>query len=419
MSSRFPALTYRNYRIFWTTQFISLIGTWMQTTVQSYLAYRISGQPIYLGLVGLASTLPTLLFTLPGGVWVERHDKRGVVMAMQIIMLVQAFALAFLTLTGQITIWWIIGLTFVLGVANSIEITARQAMLTDLVGKEALPNAIALQATGFNVARVLGPSLAAPLLVLFANGEGWAFFANGLSYLAVILGLLSLRFAPTVTNSNAPLKHDVSGLTRFREGQQYIRHNSLVALVIIMAAVPGLLAFPVIQQVPAFARDVLAQPGDTDAIVAARNSALVTVQGLGALIAAIFQIALSQYPRKGVLMLAGQAAFSVAMLGIAVSRDLTLSLPMSMLFGWGTVMTLNNSNIVIQMVTPGDLRGRVISTYLWALQGIAPFGNLLVGGLAQVFGAPTAALVSGLACVAIFASIHLRTATVRQFVATT
>lgn len=148
----------------------------MQTTVQAYLAYRITGQPIYLGIIGMASTLPTLLFTLPGGVWVERLDKRKVVIVLQAVMMIQAFVLAGLTLAGVVTIWHIVVLAFILGAANSIEITARQAMLIELVGKEALPNAIALQSTAFNVARVLGPALAAPLLVIFTNnGEGWAF----------------------------------------------------------------------------------------------------------------------------------------------------------------------------------------------------------------------------------------------------
>ena len=416
-SSRFPAFASRNFRVFWVTQFVSLIGTWMQTTVQAYLAYRISGQPIYLGLIGVASTLPTLLLTLPGGVWVERLDKRKVVIIMQTIMLIQAFVLAFLTLTGLVTIWWLIGLSFVLGAANAIEITARQAMLSELVdNKAALSNAIALQATGFNVARVVGPSLAAPLLVLFANGEGWAFFANGVSYLVVILGLLSIhptRAQPAETNG--PIR--AGALAQFREGQRYIRQTSLVALIIFLAAVPGLLAFPVVQQIPAFARDVLAQVGDTDKIVAARNSAMVTLQGVGALIAAVFQILLSRYPRKGWLMLLGQFAFSAALLGLAVSRSLALTLPALMLFGWGTVMTLNNSNIVIQLVTPPELRGRVISTYLWSLQGIAPFGNLLVGTLAQQFGAPFAALACGLACVAIFVIVNLITPTMRRFAA--
>ncbi len=417
MKTHLPAFASRDFRIFWVTQFISLIGTWMQTTVQAYLAYRITGQPIYLGLIGVASTLPALLFTLPGGVWVERLDKRKTVIAFQVVMMAQAFALAFLTLVGIVNIWHIIALAFVLGAANSVEITARQAMMIEIVGKEGLPNAIALNSTAFNVARVIGPALSAPLLLIFADdGEGWAFFANGVSYLVVILGLLAIHPGAAHGGNGRP-DHvgPASALAQFREGQRYIRRTTLVGLIIVMAAVPGLFAFPVIQQVPAFARDVLAQPGDSDSIVAARNSAMVTAQGVGALLAALMLTLLSGLRRKGWLMTVGQFTFSIALLGIGLSRNLTLTLPILMLFGWGTVTSLATSNTVIQLVVPNELRGRVISTYLWALQGIAPFGSLLIGWVAQTLGAPAAALLAGLTCLATYIAINLKTPTVRRF----
>ncbi len=419
MRPRFPALASRDFRIFWVTQFISLIGTWMQTTVQAYLAYRITGQPIYLGLIGVAGTLPSLLFTLPGGVWVERLDKRKTVVTFQVVMMAQAFALAFLTLAGVVTIWWIIGLAFVLGAANSIEITARQAMMIEIVGKAGLPNAIALNSTAFNVARVVGPALSAPLLLIFSErGEGWAFLLNGISYLVVILGLLAIH--PKVADAASAGDHSPAAspndvLAQFREGQRYIRQTTLIGLIIVMAAAPGLFAFPVIQQIPAFARDVLAQPGDTDAAVAARNSAMVTAQGVGALLAAIMLTLLSAFRRKGRLMTVGQFAFSVALLGIGLSRSIALTLPILTLFGWGTVTSLATSNTIIQLVTPNELRGRVISTYLWALQGVAPFGSLLIGWIAQTWGAPTAALFGGLACLATYVVTNLKTPTVRRF----
>ena len=339
----------------------------MQTTVQSYLAYRITGQPIYLGLVGIASALPALLFTLPGGVWVERLDKRKTVIAFQVVMMIQAFALAFLTLAGIVTIWHIVALAFVLGVANSIEITARQAMMIEIVGKPGLPSAIGLNSTAFNVARVVGPALSAPLLLIFADdGEGWAFLLNGLSYLVVILGLLAIHpRAPLAPEGRQPGRAaPASALARFREGQRYIRRNSLIGLIIVMAAMPGLFALPVVQQAPAFARDVLAQPGDTDAVVAARNSAMVTAQGVGALSAAVMLTLLSAFRRKGLLMTIGQFAFSIALLGIGLSRHFALTLPILTLFGWGTVTSLATSNTIIQLVVPDELRGRVISTYL-------------------------------------------------------
>ncbi len=191
---RFPALASRDFFIFWVGQFISLIGTWMQNTTQPYLAYRITGSSFDLGLIAFSATLPTLILALPGGVLIERMDKRKIVIVMQVIEMVQAFFLAFLALTGRIQIWHLIWLSFVLGAASAIEITARQAMLIELVGKPALPNAIALQSTIFNLARVIGPSLTAIVLVLIKNqGEGWAFFANGVSFLFVIVGLFFVR----------------------------------------------------------------------------------------------------------------------------------------------------------------------------------------------------------------------------------
>ncbi len=414
MNARLPAFASRDFRIFWTGQFISLIGTWMQTTVQAYLAYRITGQPIYLGIIGMAGTLPTLLFTLPGGVWVERLHKRNAVIVLQAVMMAQAFILAGLTLAGAVTIWHIVVLAFILGAANSIEITARQAMLIEIVGKDALPNAIALQSTAFNVARVLGPALSAPLLLIFSNnGEGWAFFINGLSYFIVIIGLFMIHPKP-----QTEVQVGIGGTSmihQFREGQRYIRQTGLVLLVILMAAVPGLLAFPVIQQVPAIASDVLSQPGDTDAIVAARNSAMLTAQGAGALIASLMLTLFGNFSRKGLWMTAGQFAFSLALIGIALSHNLSSTLLMMMLFGWGTVTALANSNMVIQLVVPDALRGRVISTYLWALQGIAPFGSLLIGTIAQAAGVPLAALLAGTVCLSFYAVMVLRAPTVRKF----
>jgi MFS family permease len=408
----FPALESRDFTIFWIGQFVSLIGTWMQNVTQPYLAYRISSQPFYLGLIGFSSSLPALLFMLPGGVAVEHMDKRSVVIVMQIVMMIQAFVMAFLALTGVITIWHIVVLSFVLGMASSVEITARQAMLIELAGKEALPNAIALQSTIFNAARVLGPALAGPLLVILqGSGEGWAFFANGVSYLFVIVSLLMVHpnkeYSSDVGMRADPIKE-------FREGQRYIRGTALVGLLIFTAAVPGFLGFPSIQQVPAFAQDIFHQVGDTDAIVAARNSAMITAQGVGALIAATTLAVFSMMKHKGKLLTAGEFVFAIALVGLSFTRRLEASLPLMMLIGWGTVTQLAMTNTLIQLLVPNNLRGRVISTYLWAQNGVAPFGSLLVGWMAQVFGVPTAVLVGGSVCLGVALVVHLITPAIRQ-----
>ncbi|MEI2827840.1 MAG: MFS transporter [Dermatophilaceae bacterium] len=251
-TERFPALASRDFRLFLSGQAISVIGTMMQNTVQPYLAYRITGQPFYLGLVGFAAALPAALFTLPGGVLVERLDKRKLVIFLQAVFTIQALVMGILALTGVITIWHIIVLAMVNGVAQAIEIPARQSMLIHLAGRKALPNAIALQSTAFNVARVVGPSLAAPILVLFStSGEGWAFIINAISYLFVIGGLMAIGRGkpPSDPVEKAPRR---SALAEFREGQAYIRANSIIILLIAAVAVQSTLAFPISQLLPAF-----------------------------------------------------------------------------------------------------------------------------------------------------------------------
>ena len=413
--SHFPALASPEFRIFWIGQFVSLVGTWMQNTVQPYLAYRLTSQPLYLGLVGFAATLPTLLFTLPGGVLIERLDKRRIVIVMQAVLMGQAFALAYLALTGQIHIWHIIALAFVLGTANSIEITARQAMMIELVGKETLPNAIALNSTAFNTARVLGPSIAAPfLLLLQRNGEGWAFFANGVSYAFVIISLLFISRQP----HPAPQSRRKDALTEFRDGLHYIKQTPVVATLIIMAAILGFFAIPLGQQIPVLASDVLGQIGEAQGAVAARNSALVTAQGAGALMAAIMLAALSTGTRrKGRLLMIGQLAFGVAFLSLGLIRSLPLALALIAIFGWGVVTQLATTNTLIQLLVPDELRGRVISTYLWGLQGIAPFGSLLVGWMVQQWGLSTVVLMSGSICLGSTVFIHFTTPALRRTVA--
>lgn len=407
---RYPALASRDFTIFWVGQFISLIGTWMQSTTQPYLAYRISGQPFDLGLIGFASTLPTLLLALPGGVLVERLDKRKTVIILQAVMMIQAFVLAFLALSGLIQIWHIIVLAFILGTANAIEITARQAMLIELVGKEHLPNAIALQATIFNAARVIGPSLVVPFLIFIqGKGEGWAFLANSISYMFVIIGLFFVR-----TPFKAPVNTEKRNLfAEFREGQRYILSTPIVAMIILMAGILGFVGFPLLQQMPVIARDVLAQASDTEATQAARNSLLYTAQGIGALIAA-FTLASFNPKRKGWLLTIGQAIFILSLIALSFTRAIPVATGLILLIGWGTVTMLATMNTLIQLEVPDALRGRVFSTYLWGLQGVAPFGSLVIGWMAQTWNVPIAAFVCGIICLFAIGAIHLRHPEIRS-----
>ena len=407
---RFPALASRDFTIFLVGQFISVIGTWMQNTAQPYLAYRISGRPLDLGWIGFASTLPTLLLALPAGVLVERWDKRKTVIIFQSIMSVQALGLAALTFTGHIQIWHIGVLALIFGVASAVEITARQAMLIELSGREGLPSAIALQSMVFNIGRVIGPLLAAWLLTSTGT-EGSVFLTNGVSYLFVIAGLFVIQARYKIPRETSVEK---SLGTEFREGLGYIRRNSLVASIILMSALVGFFGFPLVQQIPALARDVLRTPIDTETMVAARTSQLYAAQGAGALVAALLAAYMSSSRNKGIMVALGQVAFIVPLIALGYVVSLPISLLLLVFMGWGTVTQLVSMNTLIQVSVPNGLRGRVFSVYLWALQGVAPFGSLLIGWLAQNWGVPLAALTGGLVSLVSIGALHLISPGVRR-----
>ena len=409
-ASHFPALTSRDYAIFWVGQFLSVIGTWMQNTTLPYVAYQITGSSLDLGLIGFATSLPMLFVTLPAGVLVEHWNKRITVIIMQAVMMVQAFILAALTFSGHLQIWHITVLAFVLGSASAVEITARQAMLIELAGREALPNAIAVQTTAFNLGRVIGPTAAAVLLTL-SNGAGKVFLSNGISYIFVIVGLFFVRTRYQV-QQEAVGTHNWR--VEFGEGQRYIRQNALVSQIIIMMAVVGFFGFPLLQQIPAMAKDVLAQVADTEQIVAARNSALYTFQGVGALVAAFSIAFFTSYRKKGTWLTYGQYIFVVAVIALSFIRAPIPAYLLLMLIGWGTVTQLAIMNVLIQVQVPNGLRGRVFSTYLWAIQGVAPFGSLLIGWWAQIWGVPRTLLVCGVIILAVLSVMHFSASDIRK-----
>ena len=413
LSHRFPALASRDFSIFLVGHLFSLIGTSMQNTALPLLAYRLSGRPFDLGLIGFAVTLPTFFLALPGGVLIEHVDKRKAIIFLQIIMMLDTFALAALALSETIMIWHIVVTSLILGIASAFEITARQAMLIELVGRESLPNAIALQSTAFNLSRVLGPAMIVPMLLLFSkNGEGWVFLLNGLSFVAIIISLFFVR-----TLYKAPVEPRTrSIMTELREGTQYLIQTPSVGLLIIIAATLGIFAFPIVQQLPVVSKDLLGQIGDTKSTVDLRNSLLYTAQGAGALIAA-FSIAMNNSAhRRGQRLLLGEAAFILGMIAIPFSRILTPTMIVIALMGWGMVTQLATMNTLLQLQVPDILRGRVFSIYLWALQGIAPFGSLLVGWMTQELGLSITALICGLVSLAIIGGIQVFQPKVRQTV---
>jgi MFS family permease len=393
LNQRLPALASRDFILFLVGQLVSVIGTWMQATALPYLAYRISGRPLDLGLIGFSTTLPTLLFALPAGVLVEHWDKRKTVIFLQAIMSIQAFGLAWLTFTGQIQIWHIVVLAFLYGSAMAVEVTARQAMLIELAGREALPSAIALQTTAFNLGRVLGPLCAAWLIASTGN-EGSVFLVNGISFIFVIAGLFLARTGFKViedTNKDRNLKSE------FKEGLAYIRSEVVVTSVIIMSALVGFFGMPLIQQIPALARDVLGTVRDSEAIVATRTSNLYAAQGAGALVAAFIAASMHSSDKNKMLML-GQVTFILPIIALGFTSNTTIALILLIFIGWGTVTQLVTMNTIIQTRVPNGLRGRVFSIYFWALQGVAPFGSIVIGWIAQTWNVPLAAIIAGTIC---------------------
>jgi MFS family permease len=407
----FPALASRDFAIFWVGHVFSLIGTAMQNTALPLLAYRLSGRPFDLGLIGFAVSLPTFFLAIPGGVLVEHVDKRKAIIFLQAIMMLDTFALAFLVLSDNIMIWHIVITSLILGVASAFEITARQAMLIELVGRETLPNAIALQSTAFNLSRVLGPALVVPFLLFFPkNGEGWVFLLNGISFATIIIGLFFVHaiYKTPVEPRTRPM------MTELLEGVQYLSNNPSVSLLVIIAATLGIFALPITQQLPVISKDLLGQLGDTKAIVDMRNSFLYTAQGVGALIAS-FSIAMNNSSRRrGLRLILGEAAFILGMIAIPLQHSLWIAVTIIAFMGWGSVTQLATMNTLLQTQVPDNLRGRVFSIYLWALQGITPFGSLLIGWMTQEFSLSTTALLCGLLSLIVIGGIQLFRPIVRQ-----
>jgi MFS family permease len=402
ITSGFPALGSRDFAIFLAGQFISVIGTWAQATALPYLAYRLTGRPFDLGLIGFSTTLPTLLFALPAGVFIERWDKRKTVIILQAVMSVQAFGLAYLAYTGQIQIWHIVTLAFFYGSAVAVEVTARQAMLIELAGKEALPNAIALQTTAFNLGRILGP-LGAAWLIAMTGNEGSVFLANGISFVFIIT---SLFFARTRFKEEKKAIGTQDVASEFREGLAYIRKSAVVLSTILMSSLLGFFGIPLLQQIPAVARDILATAVDTETIIAARTSSMYTAQGVGAVIAA-FMMTYFSSANKNKMLLWGQILFILPIILLGTVTNHPLALGLLVFIGWGTVTQLIMMNTMIQIRVPNELRGRVFSVYFWALQGVAPFGSVVIGWIAQNWDVPTSIISGGLVCLAGVALVRL------------
>ena len=377
---------HRNFRLFWTGQTVSLIGTWMQQVGQGWLALELTDDPFFVGLVAAASTFPVLLFSLYGGVLADRRSKLRIVMVCQSLLLLEATALWWLTWTGHMTVEWLVALATIGGLISAFEIPARQALTVELVSREDLVDAIALNSGGFNLARIIGPSLAA--IVLAKLGLAWCFGINALSYFAVLGSLAFIRL-PAWT----PVVNLVSPFEQLKEGFQYIFGTPAVSGLIGVIAIYSIFGFQYLTMMPVIARDLLGTG-------ASGYGALLTFVGVGALSGALALAALGPRIRRGRLFRATALAF--AALAILFSFVRSVPLAAVVLLFLGLTMLINGAlaNGILQTVVPDELRGRVMATYVFVYVGFTPFGSFIAGAVSRVVGVQWAIFSGGVVMLA-------------------
>jgi MFS family permease len=384
----FRALRHRNYRLFWVGALLSNTGTWMQALAQGYLVYEMTRSPFWLGLDGFMATAPGLVLTLVGGVFADWFDRRRLLLFTQIGAGLSALILALLVYTGAVQVWVILGLSFVTGCCMALAGPSFHAMALDLVGREDLPNAIALNSAQFQFSRVVGPSLAG--VALRSLGAAACFFANGLSFVAVVIGLMLLRLP---AHAPAQTEEKTRNLRAVRqdllEGFRYVRGRPRVSLLLLVNAVNSFFGAPYLAQIPHFARDIL-HAGETGL------SLLMAASGAGAFFGALTLAFLGDFRRKGWAVLVCSFLFGAGNVLFALSAKLELSLLALLVMGFSGVGAFAVTNMMLQQLVADDMRGRVMSMLILTFIGALPFSNLLAGVAAANFGAPRSLAFGGL-----------------------
>jgi MFS family permease len=384
LATALRALRHRNFQLFFGGQLISLIGTWMQSVAQAWLVYRLTKSALLLGTVGFASQIPVFLVAPLGGITADRVNRQRLVIATQISSMVLAGILAWLTLSGRVQVWHIFALASLLGVVNAFDIPGRQSFLVDMVGKEDLMNAIALNSSMFNGARVIGPAIAGILVARI--GEGWCFAANSISYVAVIVGLWLMHV------HSAPRASKRSPIEDIIEGFRWVNHTRVIRALLLLIGLVSLVGMPYTVLMPIFADRIL--HGGARGL-----GILMGATGVGALFGA-----LTLAVKTGVKGLGRWVVISCASLGVSLflfsfSTSFWLSVVFLLPAGYSMMLQMACSNTLIQTMVPDQLRGRVMSVYSMMFMGMAPFGAFFGGALADRIGAPITIAIGGIACV--------------------
>jgi len=385
-SHAWRALRHRNFRLFFGGQSISLIGTWMTRVATSWLVYRLTKSSLLLGTVSFAGQIPTFLLAPLAGVIVDRIDRRKVLVWTQALAMLQSLALAWLTLTHRINITEVLILSSMQGIINAFDMPGRQSFMVKMVEDLAdLSNAIAINSSMVNVARLIGPSLAGILIA--ATNEGWCFLVDGISYIAVIASLMMMR----VASATEPGRR-TSMLAQLREGWDYVAGFPPIRTILLLFALLSLMGWPFMVLMPIFAAQVLHGGPHTLGF-------LMGAVGVGSLISALSLVMRRSVRGLGKMIPIAATAFGVGLICFGLSTNLWLSMALLLLAGFGMMQGLTASNTIIQTLVDEKMRGRVMSYYTMAFVGMAPFGSLLAGTLAHLIGTPRTVIVSGLACI--------------------
>jgi len=379
------ALRHRNYRLFYGGQGISLIGTWMTRVATGWLVYRLTHSPFLLGLVSFAGQIPILFLGPVAGVWVDRLNRHRVLVVTQVLSMLESFALAALALSGVITVTEVIVLNLFQGAVNAFDMPARQAFVIEMVEtREDLPNAIALNSSLVNAARLVGPSVAGLLIAGF--GEGYCFLIDGISYIAVIFSLMAMNIVTATPRAYASIGSELS------EGWNYIRSFHPIWAILLLLSLISLVGMPYTALMPIFAGSILHGGAHTFGF-------LMGAVGVGALVGAVSLAARPSVLGLGRLVAVTAAGFGASLVAFAASRQLWLSLLLLLVTGFCFMQQMASSNTILQTIAEDQKRGRVMSFYSMAIQGVAPFGSLIAGALATRIGAPHTLMCGGAICV--------------------
>ena len=382
----FRSLRYRNYRLFFSGQIISLIGTWMQTIAMSWIVYRITSSPLALGVVAFSSQIFNFILGPFMGVFVDRYNRRNILIITQILSMLQAFILFFLVTKGLLVVWEIIVLSMFLGIINSFDVPARHSFVVDIVEKkEDLGNAIALNSFMFNIARLIGPSIAG-IIIAFA-GEGSCFLINGLSYIAVIIALLIMKIKPkNIKKSEGAILHEL------KQGLKYAFGSVPIKSILLLTSITSLMGMSYAILMPVFAVHIFGG-GPQD------YGFLMGAVGVGALLGTIYLASHTSIVSLTKKITVASAVFGASLIIFSLSKNLWFSVLVLTGIGFSMLVQLASSNTVLQTIIDDDKRGRVMSLYTMAFMGVSPFGSLLAGALASRIGAPNTLIIGGASCI--------------------